>query len=109
MSEEVKIEASSGNVFLDIGFSEEEAEREQLRASLSYYVYNLFEELKLTPTKAKTRFGINPDDASRILNGDFHLFTVPQLFVLLKRLSRNIEIRITPSDEKVGNLQVVAT
>ena len=31
MSEEIKIEDSSGNVFLDIGFSKEEAEREQLR------------------------------------------------------------------------------
>ena len=31
MSEEVKIEKSSGNVFLDIGFSEEEAEYLQLQ------------------------------------------------------------------------------
>ena len=109
MSEKVKIEESSGNVFLDIGFSEEEAEREQLRASLSYHVYSLFEALKLTPKKAEAHFGINPDDVSRIQNGDFHLFTVPQLLILLKRLSRDIEIRITPSDEKVGNLWVVAT
>ena len=109
MSKEIKFEESSGNVFLDIGFSEEEAEREQLRASLSYCVYSLFEELKLTPAKAETHFGINPDDVSQIQNGDFHLFTVPQLLILLKTLSRDIEIRITPSDEKVGNLQIVAT
>ena len=49
------------------------------------------------------------DDVSRIQEGDFHLFTVPQLLLLLKRLNRNIEIRITPSDEKVGHLQVVST
>ncbi len=109
MSKRIKIEKSSGNVFLDIGFSEEEAEREQLRADLSYHVYSLFEELKLTPKNAETCFGINSDDVSRIQNGDFHLFTVPQLLILLKQLSRNIEIRITPSDEKVGNLRVVAT
>ena len=53
MSEEVKVEESSGNVFLDMGFSEEEAEREQLRSYLAYHVYSLFEELKLTPAKAK--------------------------------------------------------
>ena len=109
MSEEIKIEESSGNVFLDIGFSEEEAEYEQLRSYLSFHVYSLFEELKLTPAKAKTRFGIEEDDVSRIQEGDFHIFTVPQLLLLLKRLSRNIEIRITPSDEKVGHLQIVST
>ena len=109
MSEEIKIKKSSGNVFLDMGFSEEEAEGEQLRSHLAYHVYSLFEELKLTPTKAKTHFGIDADDVSRIQEGDFHLFTVPQLLLLLKRLNRNIEIRITPSDEKVGHLQVVST
>ena len=31
MSEEIKVTESSGNVFLDIGFSKAEAEREQLR------------------------------------------------------------------------------
>ncbi|MDE0018004.1 MAG: XRE family transcriptional regulator [Candidatus Poribacteria bacterium] len=109
MSEEIKIKKSSGNVFLDMGFSEEEAEGEQLRSYLAYHVYSLFEELKLTPTKAKTHFGIDADDVSRIQEGDFHLFTVPQLLLLLKRLNRNIEIRITPSDAKVGHLQVVST
>lgn len=109
ISEEIKIEESSGNVFLDIGFSEEEAEYEQLRSYLSFHVYSLFEELKLTPAKAKTRFGIEENDVSRIQEGDFHIFTVPQLLLLLKRLNRNIEIRITPSDEKIGHLQVVST
>ena len=66
-------------------------------------------DVKLTPAKAKTRFGIDANDVSRIQEGDFHLFTVPQLLLLLKRLNRNIEIRITPSDEKVGHLQVVPT
>ena len=109
MSEKIKVEESSGNVFLDMGFSEEEAEREQLRSYLAYHVHSLFEELKLTPAKAKTHFGIEADDVSRIQEGDFHLFTVPQLLLLLKRLKRNIEIRITPSDEKVGRVQVIAT
>ena len=56
MREKIKVEESSGNVFLDMGFSEEEAEREQLRSYLACHVYSLFEELKLTPAKAKTRF-----------------------------------------------------
>ena len=109
MDEKVKVKESSGNVFLDIGFSEAEAEREQLRSYLAYHVYSLFEELKLTPTKAVEHFGIDAEDVSRIQNGDFHLFTVAQLLILLKRLNRNIDICITPSKEKVGHLRVVAT
>ena len=108
MSEEVKIEESSGNVFLDIGFSKVEAEREQLRVDLVIKIYRLLEELKLTPAKAEKRFGLDPSDVSRILKGDFD-FNVDQLFTILNQLNCNVEIRITPSDEKVGHLQVVAT
>lgn len=105
---EIKIEESSGNVFLDIGFSKEEAEREQLRVDLVIKVYRLLEELKLTPAKAEARFGLNPSDVSRIQKGDFD-FNVDELFTILNQLNCNIEIRITPSDEKVGHLQVVST
>ena len=105
---ETKIEKSSGNVFLDIGFSKEEAEREQLRVDLVIKVYRLLEELKLTPAKAEVRFGLNPSDVSRIQKGDFD-FNVDELFTILNQLNCNVEIRITPSDEKVGHLQVVST
>ena len=108
MSEEVKIEESSGNVFLDIGFSEEEAEREQLRVDLVIKIYRLLEELKLTPAKAEERFGLNPSDVSRIQNGDFD-FNVDKLFTILTQLNRDVEIHIKPSNEKGGHLRVVTT
>ena len=108
MSEEAKIEESSGNVFLDIGFSKEEAEREQLRVDLAIKIYRLLEELKLTPTKAEVDFGLNPSDVDRIQNGDFS-FTVDKLFIILSQLNRDVEIRITPSDEKGGHLRLVTT
>ena len=108
MSEEVKIEESSGNVFLDIGFSKEEAECEQLRVDLVIKIYRLLEELKLTPAKAEERFGLNPADVSRIQNGDFD-FKVDKLFTILNQMNHDIEIRITPSNEKGGHLRVVTT
>ena len=108
MSKKIKIEESSGNVFLDMGFSKEEVEREQLRVDLVVKVYRLLEELKLTPAKAEARFGLNPSDVSRIQKGDFD-FNVDELFAILNQLNCNVEIRITPSDEKVGHLQVVST
>ena len=108
MSEKIKVTESSSNVFLDIGFSKAEAEREQLRVNLVIKIYRLLEELKLTPAKAEKRFGLDPSDVSRILKGDFD-FNVDQLFTILNQLNCNVEIRITPSDEKIGCLRVVAT
>ena len=108
MSEEVKFTKSSGNVFLDIGFSKQEAEREQLRVDLVIKIYRFLEELKLTPVKAEARFGLNPSDVSRIQNGDFD-FNVDKLFTILNQMNRDVEIRITPSNEKGGHLRVVTT
>ena len=108
MSEEVKFTKSSGNVFLDIGFSKEEADLEKFRCDLAIKIYQLLEELKLTPAKAEERFGLNPSDVSRIQNGDFD-FKIDKLFTILNQLNRNVEIHIKPSNEKGGYLQVVMT
>ena len=108
MSEEVKFTKSSGNVFLDIGFSKEEAEREKLRVDLVVRIQRILEELKLTPAKAEERFGLNPSDVSRIQNGDFD-FKIDKLFTILNQLNRNVEIHIKPSNEKGGHLRVVTT
>ena len=108
MNKEIKIEESSGNVFLDIGFSKEEAEYEQLRVDLVIKIYRLLEELKLTPAKAEKLFGLNPSDVERIQNGDFD-FNIDKLFTILSQLNCNVEIRITPSEDTQGHLRLVTT
>ena len=100
MSEEVKVVESSGNVFLDIGFSEEEAEYHQLRVDLAFAIHHLLEEQKLTPAKTEARFGLDPSDVSRLKEMDFTDFTVERLLMILKRLNCKVEIHIKPSDGK---------
>ena len=108
MSKEIKFEDGSGNVFLDIGFSEEEAKHELLRSNLAFEVYRLLEEQKLTPSKAEARFGLDPSDVSRIQNGEFEEFSVEQLFMLLNQLNCIVEIRITPADKTGDHQRVVS-
>ncbi len=108
MSETIKFEQSSDNVFRDIGFSDVEAERELLKADLAFEIYSILEERKLTQTKAGEILGINQSDVSRLKNGDFSRFSVERLFAILNRLNRNIEIRITPSEDRSGHQRVVA-
>ena len=89
MNEAINFKESTGNVFLDIGFSEEEAERELLRSNLAFKVYSILEERKLTQTEIGKVLGINQSDVSRLKNGDFHCFAVERLSTFLNRLSFN--------------------
>lgn len=90
MNETINFEKSSGNVFLDIGFSEEDAERELLRSDLAFEVYSILEERKLTQSEIGKVLDIDQSDESRLKNGDFHCFTVERLSVFLNRLNHNV-------------------
>ena len=90
MSEVIKFEESSGNVFLDIGFSEEEAERELLRSDLAFEIYSILKERKLSGTEVGKILGIDRSDVSRLKNGDFDCFSVERLSMFLNRLNRKV-------------------
>ena len=89
MSEDVKVEQNSGNVFKDLGFSDTEAERALLKADLAFEIYNIIEAQKLTQAKAGKILGVDPSDISRLKQGDFNRFSVERLFTLLNRFNRN--------------------
>ena len=108
MSEDIKVKQSSGNVFRDVGFSDAQAQRAPLKADLALEIYNIIEAQKLTQAKAGKILGIDPSDISRLKAGDFNRFSVERLFTLLNRFNRNIEIRITPAENREGHQRVVA-
>ena len=107
MSEDVKVEQSSGNVFKDLRYSDAEAERALLKANLALEIHNIIEAQKLTQAKAGKILGIDPSDISRLKTGDFNRFSVERLFTLLNRFNRNIEIRSTPAEDREGHQRVV--
>ena len=108
MTENIRFEQSSGNVFKDIGFPEAEAERELLKADLAIEIYRIIAGRKLTQAKAGELLGVDQADVSRLKNGDFDRFSVERLFAFLNRLNRNVEIRITPAKNAKGHQRVVA-
>ena len=108
MTENIRFERSSGNVFKDIGFPEAEAERELLKADLAVEIHRIIAGRKLTQAKAGELLGVNQADVSRLKNGDFNRFSVERLFAFLNRLNRNVEIRITPTKNAKGHQRVVA-
>ena len=108
MTENIRFERSSGNVFKDIGFPEAETERELLKADLAVEIYRIIVGRKLTQAKAGELLGVDQADVSRLKNGDFDRFSVERLFAFLNRLNRNVEIRITPTKNARGHQRVVA-
>ena len=108
MSEDVEFEQSCGNVFKDLGFPDAEAERNLLKADLAFEIYNILEGRKLTRARAGEILGVDPSDVSSLKKGDFNRFSVERLFTLLNRLNRNVEIRITPTEDAVGHQRVTA-
>ena len=71
MSEDVKFEQSSGNVFKDLGFSDAEAERELLKADLAFEIYSILEGRKLTQAKAGEILGVDPSECFKTEEGGF--------------------------------------
>ena len=95
-------------MFKDVGFSDAEAERALLKIDLAFEIYNIIEAQKLTQVKARKILGVDPSDISRLKKGDFNRLSVERLFTLLNRFNRNIEIRITPAEDREGHQRVVA-
>lgn len=107
MSQFTQLHPSSGNVFQDIGFPAAEANRKLLKADLAFEIHTILEKRKLTQAKAGEILSIDQADVSRLKNGDFDRFSVERLFTFLNRLDRNVEIRISPSEDTGGHQRVV--
>ena len=57
MGEDIEVEEGSGNVFTDLGFGDEEAKEELLKAELGAEIFRILEHRRLTQTKAAQDYG----------------------------------------------------
>jgi predicted XRE-type DNA-binding protein len=87
-----KITPSSGNVFRDLGFSEEEAEHLRIRSSLMIAVRKLIEDRGLTQAEAATLFGVTQPRISNLVRGRIDLFSIDSLIDMLARAGVRIDI-----------------
>ena len=94
MSADIKVEESSGNIFEDLGFSEEEAGEELLKAQLGAEIFRILKERKLTQTKAAKILGVRQPEISRLKRGQFSYYSVERLMRFLDRLNCEVSIHI---------------
>ena len=91
MSEETI--SSSGNVFLDMGFSAEEAAILQMRADLMAKLRKVIKTRKLTQTKAAKMLGVSQSRVSDLVRGRWEKFSLEMLITLATRAGLHVTLK----------------
>jgi predicted XRE-type DNA-binding protein len=84
---------SSGNVFIDLGYSEDEAAILQMRADLMANLRKFIKTRKLTQTKAAETLGISQSRVSDLINGKWERFSLEMLITLATRAGMHITLK----------------
>lgn len=90
------VEEGSGDVFVDLGFAD--APEMRLKAQLAAQIIRTLREKRLTQSAAAQMSGLKQPDISNIVNARLDGISVERLFLVLNRLGRRIEIRISSEE-----------
>lgn len=91
---DLKITASSGNVFIDLGFPPEEAEILALRADLMAQLRLLINAKGWTQTEAAKRLGIGQSRVSDLMRGKLDKFSLDMLVMLAARAGKHVRLEL---------------
>lgn len=88
----VKYETGSGNVFADLGLPD--SEQELLKARLTYEIYKIIGQRKLTQQQAAEILGVSQSYVSDLKRNRSGRFSVGKLFQFLNALDMDVEVRL---------------
>jgi predicted XRE-type DNA-binding protein len=91
----VRARRSSGNVFKDLGFSEDEAENLKIRADLMIELTKLIEAQKLTQAAAAKLLGVTQPRVSDLVRGKIDRFSIDSLIEMLGHAGASVSIVVT--------------
>jgi predicted XRE-type DNA-binding protein len=90
-----KIINSSGNVFIDLGFSSEEAAILQMRSELMSNLRNFIKAKKLTQDRAAKILGVSQSRVSDLIRGKWERFSLEMLITLAMRCGIRVSLKKT--------------
>lgn len=90
MTQEIRIQASSGNVFADLGL--ENADELLVKAELARKISNIITKQNMTEAEASEILKIDQIKVSDLINGKLSSFSTVQMFRFLNSLGRDVEI-----------------
>lgn len=91
----VNVEPSSGNVFADLGFSEEEAQNLKIRADLMVELAKLIEARDLTQSAAADLLGVTQPRISDLIRGKIDRFSVDTLIKMLGHAGASVSVEVS--------------
>jgi len=84
---------SSGNVFIDLGYSPDEAAILQMRADLMADLRKFIKAKKLTQAKAAETLGISQSRVSDLMRGKWERFSLEMLITLATRAGMHVTLK----------------
>jgi predicted XRE-type DNA-binding protein len=84
---------SSGNVFVDLGYSPDEAAVLQMRADLMADLRKFIKTKKLTQAKAAEILGVSQSRVSDLIRGKWERFSLEMLIILATRAGMHVSLR----------------
>jgi predicted XRE-type DNA-binding protein len=97
----LKVTRSSGNVFRDLGFPEEEAEHLRVRADLLIQIQKALKARKMKQAEAAKVLGVTQPRISDLIRGRIDLFSVDSLIDMLARLGIRVRLVVTTSKKRL--------
>ncbi len=88
------IAASSGNVFVDLGYSPDEAAILQRRADLMADLRKFIKTKKLTQAAAAKIFGVSQSLVSDLITGKREKFSLEMLLTLVTKAGMHVKLKI---------------
>ena len=84
---------SSGNVFIDLGYSPDEAAILQMRADLMADLRKFIKTKKLTQAKAAEILGVSQSRVSDLIRGKWEKFSLEMLITLATKTGMRITLK----------------
>jgi len=98
------VEASSGNVYADLGAYD--AEKMQLKAQLAMVIGDILQSKGLTQQQAAQMLGMTQPKLSNLLRGQFRGISEAKMLECLVKLGRDIDIVVGKEGDTPGRLKV---
>ncbi len=89
-----RVTASSGNIFVDLGFAPHEAKVMLLRAQVAEALRAWMEREKLTQARAAKRLGVSQPRLSEIARGRVELLSLDYLVGLCAKAGLRVAVRL---------------
>jgi predicted XRE-type DNA-binding protein len=109
MTQEIGVQASSGNVFTDLDL--ENSDELLVKAELARKINSIITQQQQTQAEAAKLLGIDQPKISALLNGKLSGFSTARLFRFLNALGQDVEIVVIvkPKSRSQAQTRVVAS